>query len=107
MCIDSISQEDYGFNKIYFLFVIFSSAKHICFHMVSEPSMTSSSTLIPIKSINNSNQLNQVSQILFTFALTVELDRSNFLLWHKQVSTSISGNRLAGFISEAQTILNQ
>ena len=46
-------------------------------------------------------------QISFTFATTVKLDRSNFLLWRKQVLTSIRGNRLEGFISENQNIPEQ
>ena len=59
-------------------------------------------------STTNQNHLivhqTQPTQISFTFATTVKLDRSNFILWRKQVLTSIRGNRLEGFISENQNI---
>lgn len=72
--------------------------------MVPEPSMASSSTTNQNHSIANQIQSSQTS---FTFAATVKLYRSNFLLWRKQVLTSIKGNRLEGLISEAQNILDQ
>ena len=66
--------------------------------------MANSSTATSNQSIMN---LNQPSQISFTFAATVKLDRSNFLLWRKQVLTSIKGNRLEKFISEPQIVPEQ
>lgn len=61
--------------------------------------------------ITNQNHLKvnqiQYSQTSFPFAATIKLDRSNFLLWHKQVLTSIRGNRLEGLISKAQNIPDQ
>ena len=72
--------------------------------MVSEPQMASSSNTISNQTIINSNQHTQTS---FTFAATVKLDRSNFLLWPKQVVTSIRGNRLERFILEPQIIPEQ
>ena len=72
--------------------------------MVSEPSMASSSTINQNRS--NFNQMHS-TQTSFTFATTVKLDRSNFLLWRKQVITSIRGNRLEGLISEKQNVPEQ
>ena len=72
--------------------------------MVSEPTMASSSTTNQIHSTNNQFQSTQTS---FTFAATVKLDRLNFLLWRKQVLTSIRGNRLEGLITEGQNIPEQ
>ncbi|KAL9438517.1 hypothetical protein AB3S75_024229 [Citrus x aurantiifolia] len=66
--------------------------------------MASSSNTISNQTIINSNQHTQTS---FTFAATVKLDRSNFLLWRKQVVTSIRGNRLERFILEPQVIPEQ
>ncbi|KAH9669936.1 retrovirus-related pol polyprotein from transposon RE1 [Citrus sinensis] len=66
--------------------------------------MASSSNTISNQTIINSNQHTQTS---FTFAATVKLDRSNFLLWPKQVVTSIRGNRLERFILEPQIIPEQ
>ena len=47
------------------------------------------------------------STISFAFIPTVKLDHSNFLLWRKQVLTSIRGNRLKSFILEPHIILYQ
>ncbi|KAL9429085.1 hypothetical protein AB3S75_030986 [Citrus x aurantiifolia] len=66
--------------------------------------MASSSTTNQNHSIVHQTHSYQIS---FTFATTVKLDRSNFLLWRKQVLTSIRGNRLEGFISENQNIPEQ
>ncbi|KAH9793691.1 retrovirus-related pol polyprotein from transposon RE1 [Citrus sinensis] len=66
--------------------------------------MASSSTTNQNHSIVHQTHSHQIS---FTFATTVKLDRSNFLLWRKQVLTSIRGNRLEGFISENQNIPEQ
>ena len=66
--------------------------------------MASSSNTISNQTIINSNQHTQTS---FTFAATVKLDQSNFLLWRKQVVTSIRGNRLERFILEPQIIPEQ
>ncbi|KAH9753212.1 retrovirus-related pol polyprotein from transposon RE1 [Citrus sinensis] len=67
--------------------------------------MANSSTATSNQSIMN---LNQPSQTSFTFVATVKLDRSNFLLWRKQVLiTSIRGNCLEKFISEPQIIPEQ
>ncbi|KAL9460414.1 hypothetical protein AB3S75_003593 [Citrus x aurantiifolia] len=66
--------------------------------------MANSSTATSNQTIMNSIQPSQTS---FTFAATVKLDRSNFLLWRKQVLTSIRGNRLEKFISEPQIIPEQ
>ncbi|KAH9726030.1 retrovirus-related pol polyprotein from transposon RE1 [Citrus sinensis] len=66
--------------------------------------MANSSTATSNQSIMNSIQPSQTS---FTFTATVKLDRSNFLLWRKQVLTSIRGNRLEKFISEPQIIPEQ
>ncbi|KAH9723966.1 retrovirus-related pol polyprotein from transposon RE2 [Citrus sinensis] len=66
--------------------------------------MASSSTTNQNHSIVHQTQSTQIS---FTFATTVKLDRSNFLLWRKKVLTSIRGNRLERFISENQNIPEQ
>lgn len=72
--------------------------------MVSEPIMASSST-------TNSNSIvlnqNQPSQTSFTFTNLMKLDWSNFLLWRKKVLTSIRGNRLESFISDALIVSDQ
>ncbi|KAH9792303.1 retrovirus-related pol polyprotein from transposon RE2 [Citrus sinensis] len=66
--------------------------------MASSSNTTSNQPII--NSISN-------SQTSFTFAATVKLDRSNFLLWRKQVLMSIRGNRLERFISEPQVVPDQ
>ncbi|KAL9441373.1 hypothetical protein AB3S75_019957 [Citrus x aurantiifolia] len=66
--------------------------------------MASSSTTNQIHSTINQFQSTQTS---FTFAATVKLNRSNFLLWRKQALMSIRGNRLEGLISEGQNIPEQ
>ncbi|KAL9413756.1 hypothetical protein AB3S75_042279 [Citrus x aurantiifolia] len=66
--------------------------------------MANSSTATSNQPIMNSNQPLQTS---FTFAATVKLDRSNFLLWRKQVLTLIKGNRLEKFISDPQIVPEQ
>lgn len=55
----------------------------------------------------NTTNVAQASKISFSFSTLVKLDRSNFLLWRKQVLTSIKGNQLEEFISNAQIILDQ
>ena len=67
--------------------------------MVSEPLMASSSN-----TIFNPNHItsNQSTQISFSFSFPVKLDRSNFMLWRKQVLTTIRGNRLEHLISDNQ-----
>ncbi|ESR44791.1 hypothetical protein CICLE_v10003509mg [Citrus x clementina] len=57
--------------------------------------------------LSNSTNANQSSQISFLFSNPIKLDRSNFLIWRKQVLTSIRGNRLEDFISENQIIPEQ
>lgn len=72
--------------------------------MVSKPIMASLSATSSNKKITHSNQFSQTS---FTFAVTVNLDRSNFLLLCKQVLTSIRGNLLKELISEPLIIPEQ
>ncbi|KAH9696661.1 retrovirus-related pol polyprotein from transposon RE2 [Citrus sinensis] len=60
-----------------------------------------------ITTLSNSTNANQTSQISFSFSNPIKLDRSNFLIWRKQVLTSIRGNRLEDFISENQIIPEQ
>ena len=57
--------------------------------MVSEPLIASSSS-----TTSNPNHItsNQSTLISFSFSTPVKLDRSNFMLWRKQVLTSIRGN---------------
>ena len=69
--------------------------------MVSEPVW-----LVPT-TLSNSTNANQSSQISFSFSNPIKLDRSNFLIWRKQVLTSIRGNRLEDFISENHIIPEQ
>ncbi|KAL9459370.1 hypothetical protein AB3S75_002715 [Citrus x aurantiifolia] len=57
--------------------------------------------------LSNSTNANQSSQISFSFSNPIKLDRSNFLIWRKQVLTSIRRNRLEEFISKNQTIPEQ
>ncbi|KAH9677665.1 retrovirus-related pol polyprotein from transposon RE1 [Citrus sinensis] len=58
---------------------------------------------------SNPNQMNinQSSHISFSFSTPVKLDRSNFMIWRKQVLTTIRGNRLEDFISGNQIIPEQ
>ena len=65
--------------------------------------MAMSSTTIVNQPITLQKQFLQTS---FTFATTVKLDQSNYLLWHKQVLTSVKGSQLEGFISETPIILD-
>ena len=51
--------------------------------------------------------INQSSHISFSFSTPVKLDRSNFMIWRKQVLTTIRGNRLEDFISGNQIIPEQ
>lgn len=66
--------------------------------------MARSSTTIVNQPITIQKQFLQTS---FTFATTVKLDRSNYLLWHKQVLSSVIGSQLEGFISETLIISDQ
>lgn len=66
--------------------------------------MARSSTTIVNQPITLQKQFLQTS---FTFATTVKLDRSNYLLWHKQVLSSVIGSQLEGFISETLNISDQ
>lgn len=66
--------------------------------------MARSSSTTSNQTITNLNKFLQTS---FTFAATVKFNRSNSLLWHKQVLTSIKGNFLEGFITEPQIIPEQ
>ena len=69
--------------------------------MVSDPLMTSSSST----TANPSHIItNQSTQISFSFSTPVKLDRLNFMLWRKQVLTSIRGNRLEHLIYDDQMI---
>ena len=58
---------------------------------------------------SNPNQMNinQSSHISFSFSIPVKLDRSNFMIWRKQVLTTIKGNHLEDFISGNQIIPKQ
>ena len=69
--------------------------------MISDPLMASSSS-----TTSNTSHIitNQSTQISFSFSTPVKLDRLNFMLWRKQVLTSIRENRLEHLISNDQMI---
>ena len=63
--------------------------------MVLEPN-SNQQTMMRNPAINN---INQHTQINFSFTNPIKLDRSNYLLWRSQVLASIRGNRLEDFIT--------
>ena len=56
---------------------------------------------------SSSTTSNQSSYISFSFSTPVKLDRSNFMIWRKQVLTTLRGNHLEDFISGNQIIPEQ
>ncbi|KAL9408386.1 hypothetical protein AB3S75_046864 [Citrus x aurantiifolia] len=66
--------------------------------------MANSSTTHSNPNFLNQNQPLNVS---FTFTTPIKLDRSNYLLWRKQVLTSIRGNRLEHYISGNRAVPDQ